>query len=92
MNAYQPLNCDLHDYLEIACLHGYRLDIELNDGARLVAKALTTRTSSDKEEFLCLETTDGPREIRLDQLLAVTPLDVDAQFGRVEFQGAVCSF
>ncbi|MFJ7283636.1 Rho-binding antiterminator [Pseudomonas sp. NPDC099000] len=92
MNAYQPLNCDLHDYLEIACLHGYRLDIELNDGARLDAKALTTRTSSAKEEFLCLETADGPQEIRLDQLLAVTPLDANAQFGRVVFQGDVCSF
>jgi Rho-binding antiterminator len=92
MNAYQPLNCDLHDYLEIACLRGYRLDIELNDGTRLVAKALTTRTSSDKEEFLCLETADGPQEIRLDQLLAVTPMDAGAQFGRVVFQGAVCSF
>ncbi|MHC8327444.1 Rho-binding antiterminator [Pseudomonas sp. LB1P83] len=92
MNAYQPLNCDLHDYLEIACLRGYRLDIELNDGARLIAKALTTRTSSDKEEFLCLETADGPQEIRLDQLLAVTPLDAGAEFGRVVFQGAVCSF
>jgi Rho-binding antiterminator len=92
MNAYQPMNCDLHDYLEIACLRGYRLDIELIDGARLVAKALTTRTSSDKEEFLSLETADGQREVRLDQLLAVTPLDENAQFGRVVFVGPACSF
>ena len=33
MNDYQPLACDLYDYLEIACLHRYRLDIELVDGA-----------------------------------------------------------
>lgn len=91
MNAYQPMNCDLHDYLEIACLRGYRLDIELIDGARLIAKALTTRTSSDKEEFLGLETADGPKEIRLDQLLAVTPLDENAQFGRVVFVDPACS-
>ena len=44
MNKYQPMSCDLYDYLEIACMRGYRLDIELKDGARLVAKALTTRT------------------------------------------------
>lgn len=92
MNAYQPLNCDLHDYLEIVCLRGYRLDIELNDGTRLVAKALTTRTSSDKEEFLLIETADGQQQIRLDQLLAVTPLDEHAQFGRITFVEAVCSF
>jgi Rho-binding antiterminator len=73
MNKYQPMSCDLYDYLEIACMRGYRLDIELKDGARLVAKALTTRTSSEKEEFILLETDDGQQEIRLDQLLAVTP-------------------
>jgi Rho-binding antiterminator len=92
MNAYQPLDCDLHDYLEIACLRGYRLHVELIDGESLTAKALTTRTSSDKEEFLRVETANGQQEIRLDQLLAVTPLDDHAQFGRVVFQGAVCSF
>lgn len=91
MREYQPLNCDLHDYLEIACLRGYRLDIELIDGGRLVAKALTTRTSTDKEEFLCLEAVDGPLEIRLDQLLAITPLEANAQFARVEMAGGSCS-
>jgi Rho-binding antiterminator len=90
MNKYQPMNCDLHDYLEIACMHGYQLDIELKDGARLEAKALTTRTSSDKEEFLVVETADGQQEIRLDQLLAITPLVANAQFGRVLLTDAAC--
>ena len=31
MNTYQPLNCDLYDYLEIACMHSYRLQVELVD-------------------------------------------------------------
>lgn len=92
MNTYQPMNCDLYDYLEIACMRGYELDIELKDGARLVARALTTRTSSDKEEFLSLETAEGELEVRLDQLLAITPLDANAQFGRVLFSDAVCTF
>ncbi|WP_212624820.1 Rho-binding antiterminator [Pseudomonas sp. PP3] len=92
MNTYQPMNCDLYDYLEIACLRGYRLDIELKDGARLEARALDTRTSAEKEEFLILETADGKQEIRLDQLLAVTPLDANAEFGRVVFTDAVCTF
>lgn len=92
MNTYQPMNCDLYDYLEIACLRGYRLDVELKDGARLEARALTTRTASTKEEFLLLETADGQQEVRLDQLLAITPLDANAQFARVVFSDAVCSF
>lgn len=62
MNTYQPMNCDLYDYLEIACLRGYRLDIELKDGARLEARALDTRTSAEKEEFLILERRTASRK------------------------------
>ena len=90
MTRYQPLNCDLHDYLEIACLRGYQLDIELVDGQRLMARAVTTRTSSDKEEFLVIEQLGAQQEIRLDQLLAVTPQETNAEFGRVVLTGEVC--
>jgi len=92
MDGYQPLNCDLYDYLEIACLRGYRLEIELIDGGRLQAKALTTRTASSKEEFFCVETDEGPQEIRMDRLLAITPLQGNAEFGRVVLAGASCTF
>ena len=92
MDAYQPLNCDLHDYLEIACIRGYQLDIELVDGGRLQAKALTTRTASSKEEFFCVETADGQQDIRLDRMLAITPLNANAEFGRVVLAGASCTF
>jgi Rho-binding antiterminator len=90
MTRYQPLNCDLHDYLEIACLRGYQLDIELIDGQRLMARAVTTRTSSDKEEFLVIEQLGAQQDIRLDQLLAITPQETNAEFGRVVLTGEVC--
>ncbi|MFU5691769.1 Rho-binding antiterminator, partial [Pseudomonas aeruginosa] len=32
MDSYHPIACDLHDYLEIACLYRYRLLLELEDG------------------------------------------------------------
>jgi Rho-binding antiterminator len=83
MNTYRPLNCGLYDYLEIACLYGYTLDIELINGERITARAITTRTSPTKEEFLEVETADGHREIRLDQLLAITPQESNARFGRI---------
>jgi len=90
MTRYQPLKCDLHDYLEIACLRGYQLDIELIDGQQLMARAVTTRTSSDKEEFLVIEQQGAQQEIRLDQLLAITPQEANAKFGRVVLAGGVC--
>ncbi|WP_434597385.1 Rho-binding antiterminator [Pseudomonas sp. R4-83] len=90
MDRYQPLNCDLHDYLEIACLRGYQLDIELTDGQRLTARAVTTRTSGDKEEFFVIEQAGAQREIRLDHLLAITPEDADAEFGRILLNETAC--
>lgn len=87
MKTYQPLDCDLHDYVEIACLHGYRLRVELIGGTVFEAKALTTRTAPSKEEFLVLQGDEATQEVRLDQLLAVTPCDPSASFGRVELAG-----
>lgn len=92
MNAYQPLNCDLHDYLEIACMHQYNLRVELLDGSDYVAKALTTRTATSKEEYLQLDKNDGVLvEVRLDQLLAITPLNSNASFGRISLAGGYCA-
>ncbi|MEK1904722.1 MAG: Rho-binding antiterminator [Pseudomonas sp.] len=91
MNAYQPLDCDLHDYLEIACLYDYRLRVEQVDGVAFDAQALTTRTTAAKEEFLVLLRDDGPAEVRLDQLLAITPLNANSRFGRIELSGMTCA-
>ncbi|MET1080711.1 MAG: Rho-binding antiterminator [Pseudomonas sp.] len=90
MNAYRPLDCDLHDYLEIACLYGYRLQVEWLDGPSFDARALTTRTSAQQEEFLCLQGAQGERAIRLDRLRAITPLDPGSRFGRIELAGHFC--
>ncbi|MFB9886313.1 Rho-binding antiterminator [Balneatrix alpica] len=86
MSTYQPLDCDLHDYLEIACLFHYQLLIELTDGSRLQALPLTTRTASDQCEYLEVETAQGRQSLRLDQLLAITPVAEQARFGRILLQ------
>lgn len=63
------------------------LSIELIDGTQTQAQAITTRTAPDKEEFFCVKTPEGLREIRLDQLCAITPIGRSAQlFGRIDFQ------
>ncbi|UFQ96247.1 Rho-binding antiterminator [Pseudomonas wenzhouensis] len=89
MDDYQPLACDLYDYLEIACMHRYQLAIELIDGSHLLGQALTTQTTA-KEEFLLIRTNDGEQRLRMDRLLAITPQDADASFGRVLLNGNRC--
>ncbi|QTN46114.1 Rho-binding antiterminator [Ectopseudomonas mendocina] len=90
MDDYQPLACDLYDYLEIACMHRYQLDIELVDGSHLHGQALTTETTASKEEFLLVRTADGEQRLRMDRLLAITPQDAGANFGRVLLSGKSC--
>ncbi|SDS76589.1 Rho-binding antiterminator [Pseudomonas oryzae] len=85
-STYRPLACDLHDYLEIACLYGYRLRIELDDGSWLSARALDTRTLPNKEEMLLVEAAGAQRQLRLDHLRAITALTPGARFGRVAFK------
>lgn len=89
MDDYQPLACDLYDYLEIACMHRYQLAIELVDGSHLLGQALTTQTTA-KEEFLLIRTSDGEQRLRMDRLLAITPQEADASFGRVLLSGNRC--
>ena len=90
MDTYRPLNCDLHDYLEIACMRGYRLLVEPLEGPSFEARALDTRTTASKEEFLVLQTNAGRHEVRLDHLRAITPLDSNATFNRIELAGHAC--
>ncbi|HBX57562.1 Rho-binding antiterminator [Pseudomonas sp. UBA2684] len=87
---YQPLACDLYDYLEIACLHHYQLFIEQVDGDSLEAEALTTETTPSKEEFLIVRSASGEQRLRLDQLSAITPLNAGASFGRVLLVNRKC--
>lgn len=81
---YQPLACDLYDYVEIACLHRYELVIELLDGSMLEGQALTTETSAEKNEFLIVKTADDRIRLRLDQLQAITAVTPGASFKRLE--------
>jgi len=90
-NHYQPLNCDLYDYLEMACLYQYRLLVEMVEGGQFEARALDTRTNALKEEYLLIELDGEKVELRLDRLLAITPLNDNAKFGRVELAGRHCA-
>lgn len=89
IEKYHPIDCDLHDYLEIACLYHYWLRIELTDSTCFDAKALTTCSTSDKEEFLVVERHENQQKIRLDRLSAITALTPGAMFRTVSFQRAM---
>ncbi|MDX8128834.1 Rho-binding antiterminator [Methylomonas sp. EFPC1] len=75
--------CDLHDYIEIACLYGYRVRLTLKDQRIVEGRALNVVTE-ERHEFLLLE--DSPAgKIALDQLAKLQVLTSNARFTEVIF-------
>ncbi len=80
---YSPIQCQIYDYIEIACMRHYLLDIELTSGETITGKAMTTKIEN-KQEFMVIETKNSEKqEIRLDLVNSIKPLDDNAEFGRV---------
>ncbi len=79
---YSPISCALHDHLELACMGGYRLKIELTDGRQMHAVAQTTQSGPQQAEWLIVTAENGLREaIRLDRIAAITA-ETGPQAGR----------
>ena len=78
------LSCELHDYLEIACLYGYQVKLTLKDHQVLEAKAIDTLTTAEKREYLLIDNGQIQR-IELNQLKKLQVLTPNAQFTEVVF-------
>lgn len=79
MTTYKPISCHLYDYIEIACMHRYSLEIKLIDGKELIGNALNT-VITDKVEFIVVEIDGIKRNIRLDLIKTFSALDNSAVF------------
>ncbi|MCG9714754.1 Rho-binding antiterminator [Shewanella insulae] len=82
MTPYRIIDCHVHDHLELACIRGYQLLIETSTG-EIRATAITLTTKADKSEYLTVKNGAGEQAIRLDHILAITPLTQGAAFSRV---------
>ena len=83
---YTPIDCNLYDYVEIACLYRYPVRVTITDGTSLTGIAVDTVIDADKSESLKLDVDDGDsRLIRLDTLVVLEALATDARFSKVHF-------
>lgn len=82
---YQPMPCDLHDHLELACIAKAELKLELRDGEVVIATPITTHSEADKTEWLeCSLSDSSRRRIRLDWIKAFEPTKQKCLFQRIE--------
>lgn len=77
--------CELHDFVEVACMYGYRLRLILINGQIIEGKAIDIVSSLEKREYLVIET-DSKQQIELTQLVKMQVLTPNAKFNEVVFQ------
>lgn len=84
MSETRPIDCTLHDYLEVACLFGYELEVLQKSGAVVIGNAVTTRTAAG-EEFLELKAGAHTVEVPMHEINKVLVRTLDAQFTELKF-------
>lgn len=82
----QPvISCDLHDYLELACMHGYHIRLTLKNRQIVEGKALDTLTTAEKQEYLVIGIGHEQSRIELNELRKMEVLTPNSKFKEVSF-------
>lgn len=83
----QTISCQLHDYIEIACLYRLKIGITLVDGEQTHGTAITTQTAADKKEYLLINPAgkNGEERIELTKIKRLQALTANPHFDRIEF-------
>jgi len=79
------IDCELHDYLEVACLYGYEVQLTLKNQLKIHGKAKNIVTTAEKREFLIVQNAQGPQQIELIQLQKLEVITPNAQFKEIIF-------
>jgi Rho-binding antiterminator len=84
----EPITCDQHDYLEIACTYRIPISIETMDGEELVFTPRDTKITRDKVEWLLglryPDRTDV--KVRTDSIASIKALKPNRHFDMVVFK------
>ncbi|GKS68458.1 transcriptional antiterminator, Rof [Nitrosomonas sp. PY1] len=85
MNA-EVISCELHDFVEVACMYGYHLRVVLKNQQIVEGKALDIVNSPEKRECLIIDQSgDDKQYIDLTELVKMEVLTPNARFKEVVF-------
>lgn len=80
------LSCDLHDYIEIACLYRIEVELTLRDGRSICGTAMDTGRNAEKQECIVMTDEDKQRTyVVLEELRSMRALVKNPHFDVVEF-------
>ena len=78
------ISCEKFDYIEIACLYNYQVELILRTGERVTGIAKDTVTGKS-EEHIVLNIDNVQQQISLEDVSMMNVLTPSAQFKTVNF-------
>ncbi|MFD2097606.1 Rho-binding antiterminator [Corallincola platygyrae] len=79
------ITCAQYDYIEIACMYRYPVELTLKSGEVLSGVAIDTQRNSAKQECILVEQKQGKHLVVLDELVAMEVTVENPHFKRVIF-------
>lgn len=84
------ISCSDYDYIEIACMHGYDVELQLINGDTLRGKALDTLSChlhghALKQECIILRTQEAEIRVVLNDIKSMVVLSEKPSFKHVDF-------
>ena len=79
------ISCDIHDYVEIACMYRFEVKLVLKNGRTVRGKSFQTAYNENKEECVVLETEYGNEKIVLEQIELMEAITKNPHFEKISF-------
>ncbi|GLR69888.1 Rho-binding antiterminator [Agaribacter marinus] len=80
-----PISCQQYDYVEIACMYKYLLEVRLQSGKLLVGKACDTAKNTDRNECIKLDISGEYVLTELDEIHSFRALVKNPHFSEIIF-------
>jgi len=81
----KPIGCATHDYIEIACLYHFRLNLVMQNNSTIQGIAKTTKTTKDKNEYLILQQDQNSISVEMGSIKIMQSLTSNPYFETVNF-------
>ena len=79
------ISCNLHDYVEIACMYGFEIELGLKSQDKVVGKAKTVQLDSNKQECLIVDDNERVQSIPLENVKTMRAITPNPHFSSVSF-------
>lgn len=79
------ISCELHDYIEIACMQQLPIRLTLKSGTTLEGSALDTQRNNKGEECIKINSDGHHQLVALDDLATMEALITNPHFSSVKF-------